>query len=58
MTVKQLMNKLKKLPENARITVYNDEMFVDGEYVATEVDFDVDNNTVMIDTDHKKRIAD
>lgn len=57
MTVKQLMNKLKKLSGNAIITIYNDDLFVSGEYAATEVDFDADSNTVMIDTDHKKRIC-
>ncbi len=57
MTVKQLMNKLKKLPEKMIVTVYNNEMFIDGEYVATSVVvFDESDNTVMIGTDYKKRI--
>ncbi len=56
MTVKQLINKLKKLPEDATVTVYNNELFYDGEYVATSVCFTKEENTAMIDTNYKKRL--
>ena len=56
MTVGQLMYKLKKLPENMIVTVYNNAMFINGEYVANNVEVDENSNTVMIDTDYQKRI--
>ncbi len=56
MTVKQLMDKLKKLPEDMIVTVYNDEMFNDGEYVASNVVVDESINTAMIGTDYQKLI--
>lgn len=57
MTVKQLIGKLKKLPEDAVVTIYNNEMFLDGEYVATSVFFRKDANTAMIDTNYEKRLS-
>ena len=54
MTVKQLMNKLKKMPEDAIITVDNDSCWVDGVYKATEVKHWEHDNTVNIGTDYKK----
>lgn len=38
MTVKQLMNKLKKYPEDAKIVVDNDESYFPGIYFATSVE--------------------
>lgn len=57
MTVKQLMNKLKKLPDDAIVTIPNSSLFVDADYVATGVEFYVDDvGQVEITTDYKKRI--
>lgn len=55
MTVKQLINKLKKMPENATIVVVNDKMYTDGIYEVTskEVDHFPYNNLVVIETDYK-----
>ncbi len=53
MTVKQLMNKLKKLPEDATVVIYSKELFEYGCYKATDVDFDSSCNEVEISTDHK-----
>lgn len=55
MTVKQLMNKLRKLPEDATVVICNEELFEDGYYKATDVDFDSSRNEVEISTDHKWR---
>ena len=58
MTVKQLMNKLKKMPEDAIITIPNSDSFFNGEYKATKVEPYEDNGKhyVGIDTDYKKAI--
>ncbi len=55
MTVKQLMNKLKKYPEDAKIVVDNDESCFDGIYFATSVE-EYEEGTVLIATDYRKRL--
>lgn len=55
MTVKQLMNKLKKLPQDATVVICNEELFEDGCYKVTDVDFDSSCNEVEIATDYKWR---
>ena len=55
MTVKQLINKLKRLPEDYKVVIPNDEMYFDGFYHATGVEEYI-NGTVIIETDYKKRI--
>lgn len=54
MTVEALKKALNELPSDAIITVCNDDLFVDGEYVATSVGFDRESNTVLIGTDHEE----
>ena len=54
MTVKQLIKKLSKYPEDAKVLIPNDEMFEDGLYHATEINA-YDDGTVVIDTDYKKK---
>lgn len=56
MTVKQLIRKLNKLPNDAIITVDNYEIFISGEYEATSIEFDEDSNTVLIETDYEKKL--
>ena len=60
MTVKQLINKLKKIPEDATIFVYNDNMHLDGTYevVSSEIYYFDYNNEVLIGTDYKNRLYD
>ena len=59
MTVKQLIKKLKKMPEDATVFVYNDRAYVDGSYVVTSNDVEwFDNNTVVIGTDYRCREED
>ena len=55
MTAKQLMAKLKRVPEDATVIVCNEELFEDGYYKVTDVDFDPSCNEVEISTDHKWR---
>lgn len=56
MTVAQLIKKLQKMQKDAIITVYNDSLYFDGEYKATNVET-YDGTTVEISTDYKKRIG-
>ena len=56
MTVKQLIKKLSKLPEDAIVTVPNCRNYYDGEYKATEVIYDEDDKTAFIDSDYRKAI--
>lgn len=55
MTVKQLINKLKKYPSDAKVVVYNDESYFDGAYFATGVE-EYEEGVVWIATDYKKRL--
>lgn len=55
MTVSQLIKKLQKMPQDAIVTVYNDSLYIDGEYEATGVET-YDCTTVTIITDYKKII--
>lgn len=55
MTVKQLMNKLKKYPEDAKIVVDNDGSYFPGIYFATSIE-EYEEGVVCIATDHKKRL--
>ena len=58
MTIKQLIKKLSKCPENAEILIPNDEMYVDGIYYATNIEENIeeyDGDAILIDTDYKKR---
>lgn len=55
MTVKQLMKKLAKLPQDAVVTIPNCCLYVDGYYKVTKVKL-WDNDEVSIVTDYKKRM--
>lgn len=57
MTVKQLINKLNKMPENATVFVYNDNTYFDGSYkvVSSEVEYFDYDNSVLVGTDYKHR---
>lgn len=37
MTVKQLIRKLNKMPEDAEIVIPNDSLYIDGHYYITNV---------------------
>lgn len=56
MTVEKLIKKFKNVPKDAVVTIRNDEMWVDGEYVVSGIDYDESTNTVEIYTDYTKRI--
>ena len=57
MTVKQLINKLKKMPEDATVYVYNTDAYVNGSYevVSSEVEYFDYDNSVVVGTDYKHR---
>lgn len=57
MTVKQLINKLKKMPEDATVYVYNDNAYFNGSYkvVSSEVEYFDCDNSVAIGTDYKHK---
>ena len=57
MTVKQLINKLNKMPEDANVFVYNDSAYFDGSYkvVSSEVEYFDYDNSVVVGTDYKHR---
>lgn len=60
MTVKQLMKKLAKLPQDAIVIIPNTNHYVNGYYKATDVelwDFEDRTTEVHIDTDYKKRMV-
>ena len=54
MTVKQLMKKLAKLPQDAVVTIPNRYLYLEGTYEATKVE--AWENEVHITTDYKKRM--
>lgn len=51
MTVEQLIKKLRSMPSDAIVTVYNDDLYINGEYKATDIE--VRDNTVVIVTDYE-----
>ena len=53
MTVKQLKNKLKSVPDDYEVTVFNTEMVVSGAYKADSVEVDDDDKQVEIKSNHK-----
>lgn len=57
MTVAQLIKKLNKMPQDATVTISNNDLFINGEYEATSVET-YDCSTVEICTDYEHRIDD
>lgn len=57
MTVKELIKKLSKCQEDAKVLIPNDEMYEDGMYYVTNIE-EYDDGTILIDTDYKKRDED
>jgi hypothetical protein len=55
MTVKQLARKLSKLPQDATVTLQNNDLYFNGDYIATNVEL-WEENEVRIISDYKKRI--
>lgn len=57
MTVKQLINKLKKMPEDATVFVYNNNSYINGIYKveSSEVKHFGHGNSVVIGTDYKHK---
>lgn len=57
MTVETLIKKLKRMPQNAIVTMSNDSFYINGEYKVTSVET-FDCSTVEICTDYKHRMND
>ena len=56
MTVKQLIRKLMKYPEDATVLVHNNDVYLNGFYHVTSKYVEhFDDNTVVIGTDYKKK---
>lgn len=53
MTVKQLMRKLKSVPEDYEVTIRNTDVFVKGIYKADGIDIDEDDKQVEISSEHE-----
>lgn len=56
MTVKQLIKKLNKMPQEAIVTMSNDSLYIDGEYEVNSVET-YDCSTVEICTNYEKRVG-
>ena len=56
MTVKQLIKKLSKMPQDAKIVLYNDNTYINGMYYVTNVSYDetMGEPQVEIETEHEK----
>lgn len=57
MTVKQLINKLSKMPEDAKVISVNTEMIVSGAYEIDSVE-NWEDGLVLLDSKHKKNFWD
>ena len=55
MTVSQLIKKLQRMPQDAIVTIRNNDNWVNGEYKVTSVET-YDCMTVEICTDYKQRM--
>lgn len=53
MTVKQLMRKLKSVPEDYEVTVYITDAVVNGTYKADGIEIDEVDKQVEISSDHE-----
>lgn len=56
MTVAQLIRKLQKMPQDALVTMSNDDMHINGEYTVDYVEEAYDCETVEICTDYTKNL--
>lgn len=53
MTVKELIDKLSKMPSGNKVIFENTDFFVQGAYEVTDVK-DFEDGTVFLDSDHEK----
>lgn len=53
MTVTELIEKLRSYPQDSEVVIENTDMYIDGFYIATEVE-DFDYHTVLISSDHEE----
>lgn len=55
MTVKQLLRKLKSVPEDFEVVISNDELYIDGIYKTNGAEIRNYERQVEITSDHKYR---
>ena len=55
MTVAELIERLRSYPQDAEIVVKNTDVYLNGFYIATEVE-DFDHNTVLISSNHDEML--
>ena len=55
MVVAQLIKKLQKMPQDAVVTMSNDDMYINGEYKVTAIKTYDNGLTVEICTDYKEK---
>lgn len=56
MTVAQLIRKLQKMPQDAVVTMANNDFYINGEYTVTSVET-YDCGTVEICTDYERNLT-
>lgn len=55
MTVEKLITKLKRMPQDAIVTIRNNDVYLNGEYKVTSVET-YDTSTVEICSDYRSRL--
>ena len=55
MTVAELIERLRSYPQDAGIVVENTDVYINGFYIATDVE-DFDHNTVLISSNHDEML--
>lgn len=56
MTVAQLIKKLQKMPQDALVTMSNNDYYINGEYTVTSVET-YDCGTVEICSDYERNLT-
>ena len=56
MTGKELMKKLEKCNPDSIVVIPNEDIFVNGEYEAIDLEVQDYNNTVLIDSNHENLV--
>ena len=57
MTVKQLIKKLSKMPEDDKVTLYTSNIYNDGEYEVDIIYGDSGDGRVMLTSNYRKNFA-
>lgn len=55
MTVSELIERLRSYPQDAEVIIKNTDMYINGYYIATEVE-DFNYNTVLISSNYDEML--